>query len=247
MHPKAKTIQEMFSRIAPRYDLMNRTLSGYIDQLWRRKAVKYLSDTPSLQPHKGATSWRRGLGEVHVLDLCAGTLDLTLEVLRQNPNAKVTSLDFSEAMLKAGQPKIPERFYKQVTLVVGDGMNLQLPQESYDGVICGFGMRNILDNGKALAGIYKVLKPGGRMITLEFFKPATWFSKLFYATYGKWVIPTLGNWLAKDTQAYQYLFNSIQGYHLAKDYENLMCEAGFKVIANQTVTGGVANIVVGEK
>jgi demethylmenaquinone methyltransferase / 2-methoxy-6-polyprenyl-1,4-benzoquinol methylase len=231
MDAKSQTIRDMFSRIAPRYDLLNRALSVRIDRSWRKKAVAYLPERPSLQ----------------IVDLCAGTLDLTLAVLERNPDARVTAVDFSEAMLRAGEKKIPRDLKKQVELVVGDGMDLKLPAESYDGVLCGFGMRNIVDNSKALQEIRKILKPGGRAVILEFFRPTTWDARLFHATYGKWIIPTLGSWLSKDSEAYQYLFDSIQSYYSAEEFENLVRKNGFKPLAKRPLTSHVASIVVGEK
>ncbi|MFO1520088.1 MAG: bifunctional demethylmenaquinone methyltransferase/2-methoxy-6-polyprenyl-1,4-benzoquinol methylase UbiE [bacterium] len=231
MNTKAENIRDMFSRIAPRYDLLNRTLSVRIDQLWRKKAVAYLSTTQDLK----------------VLDLCAGTLDLTLEILKRRPGAAVTALDFSEAMLLAGKPKIPASQKDQVTLKVGDAMNLEFPNESYHGVLCGFGIRNVVDNGKAIQEIHRVLKPGGRMIILEFFRPTHWQAKLFHATYGKWVLPRLGSWLSKDPEAYQYLFDSIQNYSTREEFENLTRKNGFRLIASRPLTSHVASIIVGEK
>ncbi len=231
MNSKAQTIQEMFTRIAPRYDLLNRTLSGSTDRRWRKKAVQ------SLPQHSSA----------HILDLCAGTLDLTLEVLKQNPGAQITALDFSEAMLRAGEPKIPSAQCAQVQLKVGDGMDLQLSHSFFDGVVCGFGMRNIVDNFKSLQEIYQVLKPGGTLVVLEFFKPESWFSRLFYATYGKWIIPKIGGWISKDPEAYGYLFQSIQGYHSVETFTRLMQKTGFVDVHHKPLTGGVAEIVVGKK
>jgi len=231
MNPKSETIRNMFTRIAPRYDFLNRALSIRIDQLWRKDAVAYLPEGKDLR----------------VLDLCAGTLDLTVEVLRQRPKAHVTSLDFSEAMLLAGKPKIPEDQKKQVELKVGDAMDLDFPKESFEGVICGFGIRNVVDNERALQEVYRVLKPGGRIIILEFFRPTHWSSKLFHGTYGKWVLPYVGSWLSKDPEAYQYLFDSIQKYYSREEFERLLKKNSFELIASEPLTSHVASIVVGKK
>jgi demethylmenaquinone methyltransferase/2-methoxy-6-polyprenyl-1,4-benzoquinol methylase len=230
MNQKSQTIRDMFSRIAPRYDLLNRTLSLRIDQGWRKKAVAYLPKKRDLK----------------VLDLCAGTLDLTLAILKQNPDTEITALDFSEPMLRAGENKISTNFKKQVTLRVGDGMNLQMEEQSFDAVICGFGMRNIVDNPKALREIHHVLKPKGRIIILEFFKPTHLSAKLFHATYGKWILPKIGSWLSKDSEAYQYLFNSIQSYYSLDEFCELIGKK-FGLIAQVPLTSHVASIVVGEK
>jgi demethylmenaquinone methyltransferase/2-methoxy-6-polyprenyl-1,4-benzoquinol methylase len=231
MNPKAQTIRDMFTRIAPRYDLLNRALSIRIDQHWRKKAVAFLAMQNDLK----------------VLDLCAGTLDLTVEVLKQRPKAAVTALDFSEAMLLAGKPKIPEDHKNQVAMKVGDAMDIPFPPETFHGVICGFGLRNVVENEKCLQEIHRVLKPGGRVIILEFFKPTHWAAKLFHATYGKWVLPRVGSWLSKDPEAYQYLFDSIQKYYSREEFENLVNKIGFRLLASKALTSSVASIVVGEK
>lgn len=231
MNPQAENIREMFTRIAPRYDLLNRTLSLRIDRLWRKKAVAYLPEIPSL----------------NVLDLCAGTLDLTREILRQRPRAKIAALDFSETMLQAGKAKIPPTLLSQVELKVGDAMDLPLADESVEGVVCGFGIRNVVDNPKALREIRRVLKPGGRIVILEFFRPTHWKARLFHATYGKWILPRVGSWLSKDPEAYQYLFNSIQDYYSELEFVALMKEIPLKIVVVKALTSHVASIVVGEK
>ncbi|MBL7686063.1 MAG: bifunctional demethylmenaquinone methyltransferase/2-methoxy-6-polyprenyl-1,4-benzoquinol methylase UbiE [Deltaproteobacteria bacterium] len=231
MNTKSETIRDMFNRIAPRYDLLNRALSVRIDQSWRKKAVAYL---PSNSPLK-------------ILDLCAGTLDLTLEVLKQRPHAEVTALDFSEAMLMAGKPKIPEDKKKQVTLQVGDAMQLPFESESFHGALCGFGIRNVVDNDQALKELFRILKPQGRVIILEFFRPLHWQAKLFHSTYGKWVLPRLGGWISKDPEAYQYLFDSIQRYDSEHEFCQRVSNAGFKLLVSRPLTSHVASIIVGEK
>ncbi len=228
---KAQNIREMFGRIAPTYDLLNRTLSGSIDQRWRKKAISYLPSRENLK----------------VLDLCAGTLDLTLAILKKFPHAEITALDFSDKMLEIGQRKIPADKKSQVKIVVGDAMHLELPSESFDAVICGFGMRNVVDNAKCLAEIHRVLNPLGRIIVLEFFHPTTFQGRLFHQTFGKHLLPRIGAWLSKDKQAYSYLFNSIQSYHSVQDFVKILIHKNFHLLAQKNLTGHIASIVVGQK
>ena len=231
MNEKAKQIQALFGRIATRYDLLNRVMSGKTDQRWRKKAIRHLplKDSP------------------RVLDLCAGTLDLTLGVLKQYPQAQITALDFAAAMLEQGYQKVPAPYQNQVNRVVADGMVLPLASESFDAVICGFGMRNITDNQKALEEIFRILKPQGRVIILEFYRPTRKLAKLFYATYGRWIIPNLGRIVAKDQAAYEYLFNSIQGYSSVEEAKQLFEKVGFQSVSDQPLTAGIASIVIGDK
>lgn len=231
MNPQAKEIQNLFSRISSKYDFMNRTLSGSIDLLWRKKAVSYL---PSFSSPL-------------ILDLCAGTLDFTLSILKKHRSAKIVALDFVHAMLERGKKKISQPFSTQVSLVVGDGSALPFPSEHFHAVVCGFGIRNIQDNPQALQEIFRILKPRGKIIILEFFRPTRLLSQLFYATYGKWVIPKLGNWLAKDPKAYQYLFDSIQSYYSIDEFLEMLGRTGFEKLEEEPLTGGVASIAVGEK
>ncbi len=231
MNTKAQTIQEMFSRIAPTYDLLNHTLSGNIDVRWRKKAIAYLPQKENLK----------------VLDLCAGTLDLTLAILKKYPQAQITSLDFSARMLEMGEKKIPADKKSQVKILVGDAMDLKQAPESFDAVICGFGMRNVVDNAKSLDEILKVLKPAGRLIILEFFKPATFISKLFNATFACFVIPNVGALLSKDKEAYDYLFNSIKNYSSLEDFLALMKAKGFQNLQSQNLSFQIASLAVGDK
>lgn len=231
MISNSKKIKELFTDIAPTYDLLNRAMSGSIDQLWRKRAVSYLPKKKNLK----------------ILDLCAGTLDLSLATLKKFSDAEVIALDFAKEMLEKGKTKIPKRFQNQIHCIVGDGMFLPFPYEHFDAVLCGFGMRNIPDNAKALAEIYRVLKPNGKIIILEFFKPSKLSSKLFYATYGKWIIPKLGNWISKNPNAYQYLFESIQSYYSVKEFRKILEESKFSSIQEQPLTASIASIIVGEK
>ncbi|MBF0491429.1 MAG: bifunctional demethylmenaquinone methyltransferase/2-methoxy-6-polyprenyl-1,4-benzoquinol methylase UbiE [Deltaproteobacteria bacterium] len=231
MSSKTQTIQDMFTRIAPTYDLLNRTLSARIDVRWRKKAIAYLPEKENLK----------------ILDLCAGTLDLSLEILKRFPNAQITALDFSAKMLELGEKKIPADKKSQVKIVVGDAMDLQQNPESFDAVLCGFGMRNVVDNAQSLKEIYQVLKPGGRVIILEFFKPNTLPAKIFNATFAKFILPRVGALLSKDKEAYQYLFNSIQAYSSLEDFLKLLEQKNFKNIQSKNLTGHIASIAVGEK
>ncbi len=228
---RSRSIREMFGRIAPTYDRLNRTLSASIDQRWRKKAISYIEPKEDLK----------------VLDLCAGTLDLTLAILKKFPHAQVTALDFSDKMLELGEKKIPADKKSQVKIVVGDAMDLKFPADSFDAVICGFGMRNVVDNGICLNEIHRILVPLGRVITLEFFRPETLRGKLFHSTFGKWVMPRVGSILSKDPEAYDYLFNSIQSYYSVEEFVNLLVNKNFHLLARKNLTSHIASIVVGQK
>lgn len=225
----SKAVQAMFSEIAPRYDFLNRFLSLSIDKSWRKQAIAALQPKPNSK----------------ILDLCAGTLDLSQGLLEAYSDCQVTALDFSLKMLEAGQDKVSDSFRCQI--LCADGHHLPFPDQSFEGVICGFGIRNLEERQQAASEIYRVLKPGAILVVLEFFRPERSFAKLFYHTYGKILIPRLGGLLAKNREAYQYLQNSILDFFSIEEYENLLLETGFSDVESRPLSGGIAHIVVAKK
>ncbi|MBI2343016.1 MAG: ubiquinone/menaquinone biosynthesis methyltransferase [Deltaproteobacteria bacterium] len=224
-------IAEMFTDIAPSYDTLNRWLSFSRDATWRRRAVE-------------AIGMRLNL---HVLDLCAGTLDMTQTLLQRFPHARITAVDFSQAMLDLGLKKIPRVFWPQVTCKCEDAQALSLPDASVDATLCAFGMRNIPDQGKSLSELARVLTPDGVLVILDFFRPTTWRSRLFAATYGRFVIPWLGGWISKRPQAYRYLHESTLAFYPVAAYRALLHTHGFDVTRSDPLSGGIAHLIVARK
>ncbi len=224
-------IQTMFSEIAPTYDKLNRWLSFSNDQKWRQRAIANV--TAKL--------------DLHVLDLCAGTLDMTLALLQRLPHANVTCVDFSEPMLTHGFEKVPHVFRGQVAIVCEDALQLSLADQAVDTVLCAFGMRNLPDQSRALEQIHRVLVPGGEVVILEFFHPATWVARTFAATYGRFVIPWLGGKLSQRPDAYRYLHRSTVAFYSLSAYRALLTTHGFRVRHVEHLTGGIANLIVAEK
>ena len=225
---RALAVQQMFDRIAPTYDLANRVLSMGVDTLWRRRAIAALGE--------GA----RG----QVLDLCAGTMDITLAVLAGGARC-VTALDFSAEMLACGRQRLPEG--APVTVVQGDAQDLKLDDASFDAGICGFGLRNVPDNRLALAQLYRVLRPGGRFAVLEFFRPVRGDARAFHAVFNKLVLPTVGGLISGDRAAYAYLADSMQTYLRRPEFEDLAREVGFEIVSGQELLPPVASLVVVQK
>jgi demethylmenaquinone methyltransferase / 2-methoxy-6-polyprenyl-1,4-benzoquinol methylase len=217
----SEAVQHMFDRIAPRYDLVNRLLSVGIDQAWRRRAVAALGEL-------------RGRA---VLDLCAGTLDLAQ--LLDAQGARVTACDFSQEMLDRGRPKAPT-----VELVCADALNLPFFDGQFDGAICGFGLRNLDDPRRGLAEARRVLRPGGRLVVLDFFRPTRAVTRIVQALYNRRVLPLVGGALSGDRAAYDYLARSIEGFATREAVEELARDVGFSQVRGEDLTLGVAALVV---
>jgi ubiquinone/menaquinone biosynthesis methyltransferase len=215
----------MFERIAPTYDTLNRLMSAGIDRRWRESTIAELEGAP-----RGA-----------VLDLCAGTLDLTAMLVRAKPGQRVVAVDFSPAMLEAGRPKAPG-----AETVVADATKLPLADGEFAAVVCGFGMRNLADPAAGAREARRVLRPGGVFVTLELFRPTRLVTRVFHRAYGRVVLPAVGGWLSGDRAAYRYLAGSMAGFFTRDEYEGVLRGAGFDRVRGRDLTLGVASIVRAE-
>ncbi|MCB9765278.1 MAG: ubiquinone/menaquinone biosynthesis methyltransferase [Alphaproteobacteria bacterium] len=222
---RAPQVREMFEQLAPRYDLANRVLSLGLDQSWRRRAVA------ALGPLQGRVA----------VDLCAGTLDLT-EHLLAGGAAQVHALDFSAKMLEVGRAKLPPD--APVTVATADARALPLDDNSVDAIICGFGLRNVPEVERAVAECARVLRPGGRLVVLDFFTPEGAVPRLLQASYNRLVVPVVGGLITGFGEAYRYLAGSIDAFCTRPAFVTLMGEAGFAA-EGWEVFPPVASIVVG--
>lgn len=223
-------VQKLFDNIAPRYDLLNGLLSFRTDRTWRKAAVRELS----------GPDYRR------VMDLCAGTLALTKALLEANPHCVIRAVDFSQPMLKQGWDSLPEKARGRVEMAVADAMKIQPPPNSFDGVMCAYGMRNIDDNALVLKKLKGALRPGGKLVVLEFFRPEGLINKVFNATYAQFVIPALGRLVSGNSQAYRYLRDSVRHYYTPTAYRELLKDAGYVNVKTRALTGGISHLVVAE-
>lgn len=237
-------VQQMFNRIAPTYDTVNRVLSLGIDQSWRRRAVASLRlPSPAPADAQDAADPDAALSALPLaIDLCAGTLDLTLMLAQA---ARVQAVDFSQEMLARGRDKIPAPLRPRVALVAADAAALPLPDGQAHGLVCGFGIRNV-DRGRiptALREARRALRPGGRIAVLEFFRPQRALTRAAHWIYNRHVLPLVGGAVSGDRAAYQYLVRSIESFHSTGEFAALLLEAGFTEVEVCDLTLGIASLV----
>ena len=228
-HGKREYVQQMFSDIAPRYDLLNHLLSMNIDRAWRRRALDAL----------GWITRPRGT----YLDLCAGTLDVGAALGRETSfNGFVVGADFAVPMLQHGAGKLSP----QVLAPVGaDALALPFASASIDGAIVAFGIRNVSDLAAALREARRVLRPGGRLVILEFSTPRAAVVRAAYLTYFRYVLPIVGRLISGHRSAYSYLPMSVAQFPTEERLAALLTQAGFATVRWEALTFGVAALHVG--
>lgn len=211
-------VANMFGRIAPGYDAANRVLSLGVDTLWRRRLIKGVED-----------AFLPGTDRL-VLDLAAGTLDVSLALVRSIPGTQVIAVDFCLPMLLAGKKKLERAgYYEQahIDIAAGNGLCLPLPNESVDAVTVSFGLRNMVPREEAISEAFRVLKKGGVFHILEFGSAKGRIFGGLYNFYLTKVLPFIGGFIAKDRQAYTYLANTITNFPKAPVLGKELTEAGF--------------------
>jgi demethylmenaquinone methyltransferase/2-methoxy-6-polyprenyl-1,4-benzoquinol methylase len=221
-------VRGMFDRVAGRYDAANRVMSGGVDVLWRRKAIGRLL---------------AGLGDgPRLLDLGAGTLDGGVEIVRRAPDARVASADFSREMLRAGRRKIPRGAV--IETHGADGHDLPYRDAAFDGAFSAFCVRNLRDLPRGLSELRRVVRAGGRLAILEFFRPER--PRFFFdRVYNAHVLPLVGWAMTGDREAYRYLPDSIAQFRSRAEFEGLLRAAGFANVEGQPLfPSGVASLVV---
>lgn len=234
LSPKARQIRQMFSSIAPRYDLLNHLLSLNIDKSWRRKAVS-LMRPDSRQPQ---ALW---------LDLCCGTGDLSLEMIRQGAH-RIVSSDFSHPMLRLNLDKLRFRgAIPQISLVEADALTLPFPANTFDAIAIAFGLRNLESPESGLTEMRRVLKPRGRLVVLEFSKPTNALFDRLFQRYFFAVLPKVGAALSRHNHAYTYLPESVSQFPDQVQLAKIFTSCGFVETGYVNLTGGIAAIHWGEK
>jgi demethylmenaquinone methyltransferase/2-methoxy-6-polyprenyl-1,4-benzoquinol methylase len=230
---KANLILGYFNSVAQNYDMMNTLLSFGIHHIWKRIAVRMLE----------LNSGDR------VLDLCGGTGDLAiLAAGAVSPAGHVTLYDFSSAMINAGRlKKNNSSIRKRVQYIQGDAQQISFQDESFDAVMIGFGIRNVIDMKKGFKEMYRVLKPGGKMMCLEFSRPTSPLLRMLYDYYSFYIIPFLGKAITGSVQAYTHLPESIRTFPSPDELTDILNNIGFLHVTHKKLTNGIAVIHLAKK
>ncbi len=228
---KKEQVASMFDNISGKYDFLNHFLSLGIDIAWRKKAIRLLKkDQPRL-----------------ILDIATGTGDFAIEALALNPD-KVIGVDISIGMLDVGREKLKKKkLDHRIELLSGDSERLQFESNKFDAVIVAFGVRNFEHLEQGLADMYRVLKPGGKTVILEFSKPGSFPFKQIYQFYFRWILPQLGKLISKDQSAYTYLPESVQEFPNGNAFLAILEKVGFKDTQCKSLTFGISSIYTGIK
>ena len=228
---KSEYVKQIFSEIAPRYDLLNHLLSLNIDSIWRRKAIAQLGVS------------RNPAG--NYLDLCAGTLDVSAALASMvGFRGSIVAADFAEPMLRAGRNKIGGR---QIDPVTADALSLPLRSSSIAGAIVAFGIRNVAGLDDGLAEVQRVLEPGGRFVILEFSTPRSSIINAGYQLYFNKILPAIGGLISGHRTAYKYLPRSVANFPAEPELARRMQKAGFANVTWSSLSLGIAAIHIGEK
>jgi demethylmenaquinone methyltransferase/2-methoxy-6-polyprenyl-1,4-benzoquinol methylase len=226
--PDGQAVRKMFADIAPRYDFLNHFLSVSIDRRWRKIAVRKLS---SLLPPSSLC---------RCLDLCCGTGDLALD-LHRRLGIEVVASDFCHPMLLRSAAKTASRgFQSDVKTVEADTLMLPFPDQSFDAVTIGFGLRNLENPSRGLAEMRRVLRKGGCLVVLEFSTPVVPVLGHVFNFYFRHVLPRVGAAISGNGSAYQYLPDSVRRFPSQEGLLTMMSSAGFDEAGYENLTGGIA-------
>lgn len=228
----ARAVREMFSSIAPRYDLLNHLLSLNVDRLWWRRTARAFQNKLSQK-------------NTRVLDLCCGTGDMTLALhkIAGGSAAKICGADFSHPMLQRAHEKFEATGLR---CVEADALQLPFPNDSFDLVVSAFGFRNLADYNAGLREIYRILRPGGELGILDFSEPGGLMGTI-YRIYFKHVLPRIGAWISGVKGPYAYLPASVERFPAPQEMLHRMEQAGFTKAQWQCYTFGIAGLYRGKK
>lgn len=228
---KAGLVKEIFSNVAKKYDLMNDLMSGGVHRIWKNRMIEEITGNPS-----------------RIIDVAGGTGDIAFRISKKFPHVKVDVVDINQEMLDVGRERaIDLNLFSNLTFTCCDGENLCFEDNSFDFFTIAFGIRNFTNIDKALSEAYRVLKPGGKFICLEFSKVNDLFLQKIYDVYSFKLIPKIGEVVLKDRASYQYLVESIRKFPPQEEFKKMIEKAGFKNVSFENLTFGTAAIHAGIK
>ncbi|MFQ1019089.1 bifunctional demethylmenaquinone methyltransferase/2-methoxy-6-polyprenyl-1,4-benzoquinol methylase UbiE [Gilliamella sp. CG13] len=230
---KVKRVADVFHSVADKYDVMNDLMSFGIHRIWKKITIEY-------------SSVRKGQ---KVLDLAGGTGDLTAKFSQLvGVNGLVVLADINESMLKVGREKLRDKgLFKNIEYVQANAEELPFADNFFDCITISFGLRNVTDKNKALQSMWRVLKPGGRLLILEFSKPQYPILNKAYDLYSFTMLPLMGKVIANDADSYRYLAESIRMHPDQKTLKKMMEDAGFVDVKYHNMTGGIVALHTGFK
>jgi demethylmenaquinone methyltransferase/2-methoxy-6-polyprenyl-1,4-benzoquinol methylase len=227
---KKKQVTKMFDNIAGSYDFLNHTLSLGMDNIWRKIAIKKLSNKPAT-----------------ILDIATGTGDFAISASKYT-NATITGIDISQGMLDVGVEKITKKgLTNRIQLQFADSENLPFQNNSYDAITAGFGVRNFEDLNKGLSEMYRTLKSGGKVAILEPSEPTHFPLKQFYNLYFYHILPFIGGIISKDKNAYAYLPDSVSAFPSGNNFLTELDKVGFKECKHIPLTFGIVSLYIAIK
>ncbi len=232
MNKELDFVKDMFDKIAPRYDFLNRLLSMRQDIIWRTQTVK-------------AAALEK---DSRILDVACGTCDVALEASSHlMGQTQICGLDFSFGMLKLGKKKLQKKDKKNINLLNADALNLPFEDNLFAAVFIAFGIRNIMDRHRAINQFFNTLKKGGRLCVLEITTPEKGLFRSLYLLYFQKILPIIGSFFSKDNNAYSYLPESVLKFPNPVKFSQIMKETGFKNIRFKQMTFGIVTLFIGTK
>ena len=229
---KKEEVREMFDNIAPKYDLLNHTLSMSIDRVWRRRVV---GEVRRAKPGR-------------ILDVATGTGDLAIAMARRIRDVQVLGVDLSEQMLAVARRKIEARGLDgRIVLDRGDAERLAVADASVDVATVAFGVRNFGELGAGLRELARTIKPGGKVVILEFSRPRNRVFRALYEFYSYKILPRIGGLVSRDKRAYEYLPASVGEFPAPEEFMAMMARAGFRNCRARSQSFGIAQIYIGER
>ncbi|HEY6901891.1 MAG TPA: bifunctional demethylmenaquinone methyltransferase/2-methoxy-6-polyprenyl-1,4-benzoquinol methylase UbiE [Puia sp.] len=240
---KKQQVAEMFDKIAFRYDFLNRFLSGGIDIYWRKRAIREVGGVPGAG--SGAADAEAGK---MILDVATGTGDMAIMMARYLSGSRITGIDISTGMLEIGRQKVSRlKLGDRIDLQTGDSEAIHFPDNRFDAATVAFGVRNFENLEKGLREMWRVLKPGGRLVVLEFSQPRTPGVRQVYDFYLRLVAPNVGKMVSSNREAYQYLNDSVKAFPEGENFIRILDSCGYKNTRLRRLSMGICSLYIGEK